>query len=123
MFLVYSFYSQRVQDVARKPLTEVAAQVRAGDVTSIRVEGDNLFVELGNGEEVVSHKGTESTVTEQLRDLGVTAEQLENVEIDVVRPPDWMTLLSAIIANAWNGSPDSDAMSTATRDASSVARP
>jgi cell division protease FtsH len=95
VFLVYSFYSQRVQDVARKPLTEIAAQVRAGNVNSIRVEGDSLFVQLGDGEEIVSHKGSESTVTEQLRDLGLTTEQLEGVEIEVVEPPDWMTLLSA----------------------------
>ena len=95
VFLVYSFYSQRVQDVARKPLTEVTTQVREGNVNSIRVEGDSLFVQLGDGEEIVSHKGSESTVTEQLRDLGLTTEQLEGVEIEVVEPPDWMTLLSA----------------------------
>ena len=94
-FLVYSFYSQRVQDVTRKPLTELAAQVREGNVTEIRVEGDSLFAELADGEEIVSHKGTESTVIEQLRNLGVTAEELEAVEIEVVQPPDWMTLLSA----------------------------
>ncbi len=95
VFLVYSFYSQRAQDVTRTPLTEVAAQVRAGNVTSIRVEGDVLIVQLGDDDEVVSHKGSESTVTEQLRDLGVTAEQLENIEIEVVKPPDWTALLSA----------------------------
>jgi len=95
VFLVYSFYSQRTQDVTQKPLTEVAAQIRAGKVTRIRVEGDTLAVKFSGGEEVVSHKGTESTVTEQLRDLGVTAEQLEQVEIEMVQPPDWMTLLSA----------------------------
>ena len=95
VFLVYSFYSQRAQDVAQKPLTEIAAQIRAGKVTHIRVEGDTLLVKLSGGDEVVSNKGTESTVTEQLRDLGVTAEQLEKVAIEMVQPPDWMTLLSA----------------------------
>ena len=94
-FLVYSFYSQRVEDVTKTPLTEIAAQVREGNVKSIRVEGNNLLIELGNGDELTSHKGTESTVTEQLRDLGVTTTELEGVEIDVVQPPDWMTLLSA----------------------------
>jgi len=95
VFLVYSFYSQRAQDVTRIPLTEVAARVREGNVASIRVEGDSLFVQLGDGSELVSHKGSESTALEQLRDLGVTEEQLESVEIEVVQPPDWMTLLSA----------------------------
>jgi len=95
VFLVYSFYSQRAQDGTQEPLTEVAAQVRAGKVTSIRVEGDTLLATLSDGSEIISHKGTESTVTEQLLDLGVTTGQLEKVEIEMVQPPDWMTLLSA----------------------------
>jgi cell division protease FtsH len=96
VFLVYSFYSQRFQDVTQEPLTEIAAQIREGNVTRVRVEGDTLFAELrGDDEEIRSHKGPESDVIEQLRNLGITAEELERVEIDVVQPPDWMTLLSA----------------------------
>jgi cell division protease FtsH len=95
VFLVYSFYSQRLQDVTQEPLTEIAAQIREGNVTRIRVEGDALFAELRSDEEIQSHKGPESDVIEQLRNLGITAEELERVEIDVVQPPDWMTLLSA----------------------------
>jgi cell division protease FtsH len=94
-FLVYSFYSQQVQDVQDMKLSEVAAQVREGNVTSIRVEDDKLLVTLVDGIEVVSHKGPESTLTEQLRNLGVTEQALASVEIEVVKPPDWMTLLSA----------------------------
>jgi cell division protease FtsH len=94
-FLVYSFYSQQVQDVQDMKLSEVAAQVREGNVTSIRVEDDKLLVDLADGIEVVSHKGPESTLTEQLRNLGVTQQDLASVEIEVVKPPDWMTLLSA----------------------------
>ena len=95
VFLVYSFYSQRADSVTQTSLTDVAAQIRDGNVKSIRVEGNNLYVELGDGQEVTSHKGTESTVTEQLRDLGITSADLESIEIDMVQPPDWMTLLSA----------------------------
>jgi len=95
VFLVYSFYSQRAQDVTQEPLTEIAAQIREGNVTRVRVEGDTLFAELRGDEEIRSHKGPESDVIDQLRNLGVTAEELERVEIDVVQPPDWMTLLSA----------------------------
>ena len=95
VFLVYSFYSQRADSVTQASLTDIAVQIRQGNVKSIRVEGNNLYVELGNGEEIASHKGIESTVTNQLRDLGITPTELENIEIDVVQPPDWMTLLSA----------------------------
>ena len=94
-FLVYSFYSQRTQDVQDIKLSDVAAQVREGKIASVRVENDKLVVERADGSEVVSHKGHESTVTEQLLNLGVTEEQLASVDIEVVEPPDWMTLLSA----------------------------
>jgi len=94
-FLVYSFYSQRAQDVPRKKFSEVAMLVREGKVTSIRVEGDSLLVGLKNGEEIVSDKESASTVTEQLLNLGVTQEELESVVIDPVQPPDWLPLLSA----------------------------
>jgi len=94
-FLVYSFYSQQTQEITQTPLTNVAAQIQEGNVAGIRIEGDNLFIRLGNGDEVESRKGSESTVTEQLQELGITAEQLGQIEIEVVQPPDWMTLLSA----------------------------
>ena len=95
-FLVYSFYSQQVQDVQDMKLSEVAAQVREGNVTSIRVEDDKLLVDLADGIEVVSHKGPESTLTEQLRNLGVTEQDLASVEIEVVKPPDWMKDMSTL---------------------------
>ena len=95
VFLVYSFYSQQGQQVSRTALTAVAEWVREGDVASIQVEGDTLRVRRRNGSEHVSHKGTESTVVDQLRLLGVTEEQIANVEIEVIQPPNWAALLSA----------------------------
>jgi len=94
-FLIYSFYSQQMEDITNLPLTQVAAKIRANEVESIHVEGNTLSITLTDGDEIESHKGHESTVTEQLRDLGITTEQLANVEINVVQPPDWVTWLSA----------------------------
>jgi len=94
-FLMYSFYSQQTEDVAHTPLTGVAAQVREGNVVSIRVEGDDLFVELRDGTEIVSRKEGESTVVEQLQALGVSNEELGQVTINPTQPPDWGALLSA----------------------------
>ena len=94
VFLVYSFYSQQTQDIPRRTFSEIAALAREGRVTSIRVEGDNLFVELDNGEEIASHKESESTLSEQLLDLGVPESALTSIEIDPVQPPDWIALVS-----------------------------
>jgi cell division protease FtsH len=94
VFLVYSFYSQQTQEMPRKTFSEIAALVREERVTSIRVEGDNLFIELDNGEEIASHKESESTLSEQLLALGVPERVLTNIEIDPVQPPDWIALVS-----------------------------
>ena len=50
VFLVYSFYSQRADSVKQASLTDIAMQIRQGNVKSVRVEGNNLYVELGDGE-------------------------------------------------------------------------
>ena len=94
-FLLYSFYSRQSQDTVRQSLTQVAAEVKSGNVNQIRVEGDSLIVELRNGERIVSQKGAESTVVEQLAALGVDAERLGNVDIEHSSPADWITLISA----------------------------
>ena len=94
-FLLYSFYSRQTQDTLRQSLTEVASEIRSGNVSQIRVEGDSLIVELRNGDRIISQKGSESTIVEQLRALGVDAEQLESVDIEHSSPADWITLISA----------------------------
>ena len=94
-FLIYNFYSQQTQDITQIPLTDVAARVHEGNVAKIRVEGNDLIVELTNGDEIVSRKESESTVVEQLQALGVTLEELEQVSINPVQPPDWGALLNA----------------------------
>jgi len=94
-FLLYSFYSQQAEDVTHTPLTDVATYVREGNVVSIRVEGDNLFVELRDGSEITSRKERESTVVEQLQALGVSEEELARISVNPVQPPDWASMLSA----------------------------
>ncbi|MEA3340535.1 MAG: ATP-dependent zinc metalloprotease FtsH [Chloroflexota bacterium] len=94
-FLMYSFYSQQAEDIEHTPLTDVAAYVREENVVSIRVEGNDLFVELRDGTEIVSRKERESTVVEQLQALGISDEKLGKVTINPVQPPDWGALLSA----------------------------
>lgn len=91
LFLV----SQQSPDLAQEPLTKVAAEIRAGNVEIIEVRGNELVVQLKDGSGIESLKEPESALTEQLLDLGVTAEELEAVEIDVTRPPDWATWLNS----------------------------
>jgi len=91
LFYLRSFQGPETKD---EPLTRVASELRAGRVTNIRVEGQELLVELKNGDKIASLKEPESALTEQLSALGVTESQLEGVDIEVVAPTDWMNLLT-----------------------------
>lgn len=94
-FLMYSFYSQQTEDFTQIPLTDVATYAQEGNIVSIRIEGDTLFVELRDGSEIVSRKEHESTVVEQLQALGITNEELSRISVNPVQPPDWGSMLSA----------------------------
>jgi len=98
LFLVYSYISGGT-DTATVPLNQVAADANAGKVAAIRVQGDELSIEYKepteSGEKVIlSRKGPESTLIEQLQVLGVTEEAMQTIEIEFEEPVDWGTLIN-----------------------------
>ncbi len=96
--IIAMVYMSVKQDAAfSEPLTisEVARDVQAEKVNRILVENnDELVVIYGTGEDAVersSHKEQNSTLVEQLLNLGVPAEALaaENVKIEARPPSPW----------------------------------
>ncbi len=98
LFLIYSYVSGGTQ-APTVPLSRIAEDVSAGRVANIKVRGDELSVtykeRTASGDLVVlSRKGSESTLVEQLQALGVDAEKLRQVDIDFEEPVDWGTLIN-----------------------------
>jgi len=98
LFLVYSYISGGNQSTT-VPLNQVAADASAGQIASIQVRGDELTVTYkqanSSGEKVVmSRKGPESTLLEQLQALGVSDETLRAINIEYVEPVDWGTMIN-----------------------------
>ncbi|MCU0521305.1 MAG: ATP-dependent zinc metalloprotease FtsH [Anaerolineae bacterium] len=95
LFLVYSYISGGNQS-ATVPLNQVATDASADKIESIQVRGDELTV-LYRGQAaapVLSRKGPESTLLEQLQVLGVTEETLRSIDIQYEEPTDWGTLIN-----------------------------
>jgi cell division protease FtsH len=91
LILVIAAYSYIV-DHQEKPqelsISEVAQQIKAGDVSQIIVRGSDMEIDYkdttrANG---VARKETDAAVTESLAALGVTSDQLNGVKIDVQNP-------------------------------------
>jgi cell division protease FtsH len=98
LFLVYSYISGGSQ-TAILPLNQVAADAMADEIASIQVRGDELTVAYKQrnqaGEQVVmSRKGPESTLLEQLSALGVSETTLQTIDIEYVEPVDWGTMIN-----------------------------
>jgi cell division protease FtsH len=93
VFLVYSMVNQS-QGPEKVPITTVATEIQAGRVEEIVVTGSRLLVTLEDGRRLRSDKEENATVAEQLQALGITAEQLARVRIEVVEAPDWAALFS-----------------------------
>ncbi|MBX5490516.1 MAG: ATP-dependent zinc metalloprotease FtsH [Chloroflexi bacterium] len=77
-------------------MNEVAAGVKMGTIRKITVQEDKLTFEKSDGKRYTARKEHNSTVSQALRDYGVTPEQLEAVNIQVVDPPqftNWLGLL------------------------------
>jgi cell division protease FtsH len=99
LFLVYSYISGGDNGGSSVPLNQVADDISDGEVASILVRGDELQVtyneQTASGDRVVvSRKGTESTLIEQLHAMGVEESAIRAVNIEFEEPVDWGTLIN-----------------------------
>jgi cell division protease FtsH len=95
--VVYNFQQQAsIQEALT--ISEVAADIRAGNITRIREDDNRLTVIYANGTERISHKESSATLVEQLVSLGVTTEQLhpDNVKIEIRPPSAWLGIATAL---------------------------
>ncbi|HQE92712.1 MAG TPA: ATP-dependent zinc metalloprotease FtsH [Anaerolineae bacterium] len=98
LFLVYSYLAGG-EEGPTIPLNQIADDIEAGKIASISVRGDILQVTYheptATGEQIVlSRKGKESSLVEQLQALGVSEEKLRQVNIEFNEPTDWGTLVN-----------------------------
>ncbi len=85
---VYTYYVEGQDTPEELTLSQVAEQLKAGEVSEIIVRGTTLEVnytdETRNSGE--AKKETDSSITETLVNLGVTTEQVSSIALDVQNP-------------------------------------
>lgn len=81
----YSYIAERQDKVEEISLSEVAAEVKEGTVEGIVLRGSKLEVTFTDESRPVAEgkKEVDSSVTETLGNLGVTAEEISGITIDV----------------------------------------
>ncbi len=80
---LYSLFVSHTKEPEHISLSKVATDVKAGQVTGIKVEGDNLTLSYTDGSERTSMKDPRSALPETLAAYGVTPDQLTAVGITI----------------------------------------
>lgn len=77
-------------------LSQVAADVKAGEIGSIRVSGEILNLTYATGTEKTAMKDPSSGLPETLATYGVTPDELQNVEIMIATESGWKFWLGTL---------------------------
>ena len=100
VFLIVSgLFTLFTKDTSTKEisLNELAQQINEGKVKSITVNENDLKIILQDGTKEISHKESESGLTESLKNYGVEPEKLRNVSLEIKGLSGWKFWLSAIL--------------------------
>lgn len=96
-FLVFSFQQQSgTQEILT--LNQVAADIKAGQVSRLVTDDETLRLVYQDGTERTALREPGQTTVQQLLDLGVTAEELsvQSIELEVRPPSAWFGILTVL---------------------------
>lgn len=77
--------------------TELVHEIQGDKVTSIRVVGNQLYVQFKNGSRAVTSKSPEVSAEEQLVQHGVTPEQISSIDWTFEQPSNWLGVGFSVI--------------------------
>ncbi len=83
---LYSFVQEKRNPIEEMTMSDLVTSIKAGEIESIKVEGESLKIILKDETEKTTKKEVEASLSETLINYGVTAEELGSVNIDVTRP-------------------------------------
>jgi len=65
------------------PISQVARDITAGQISKLVIKGDEVNATYASGTEKISKKEVESSISDTLKNYGVTAEALDKIVIEV----------------------------------------
>ncbi len=98
--IILVFYAVRQQSVTSEEITigEVAQQIMGGKLQRVVVNDDEISLIYPDGSEGTTQKESDATFVQQLKELGVTAEDLSprNVILEVQPPSAWFGVINIL---------------------------
>lgn len=94
---IIALYGVPVEEVPIIPLTEVAQKISNGEIAKVSVQEDALILERTDGGKLRAIRETDASITESLRNLGVSDAALRAVTIEVKRPSGLVFWLATLL--------------------------
>ncbi len=83
VMLAYTFVTDKTKETSVVPLSQVAADVRAGVIKTIEVSGNDLALTYVDESEKTSMKDPDASLPQTLSEYGATPEELAKVSIEI----------------------------------------
>ncbi len=88
--------AQSAEQIPQISISQVAAYAKAGQISRITVDQDNLDIALTNGSSAKSRKEPGIGLTQTLRNYGVSEDQISKIDVTVKGQSDWSWISSSI---------------------------
>lgn len=86
---LFGAFSGSTRESKTVSLDVLVSQIKNGEVTEVKVDDNELNVNLKNGETEIARKEAGQSFPELAKDLGVTTEELSGVKIEVQGESSW----------------------------------
>ena len=97
---IYSFVQEKKNPIEEITMSELVSNIKAGEVSEIKIEGEELKIKLSDETEKKTKKEVEASLSETLVNYGVTTEELNTVSISVNKPTGigyWLLIASPFL--------------------------
>jgi cell division protease FtsH len=95
-YLIWNSYYSQQTSIPTIPLSELAQQIQREKIKQIIVVENDLEIHYSDDTQAKALKGVETTLTEQLAQLGVTTPMLGKVQIEIRPPNDWSLVFNLL---------------------------
>jgi cell division protease FtsH len=95
--LLFSLFAAPAKAPTTLNLNQLVDKINAGQVTQIKVNGNDLAVAMKDGSQAVAQKETESGISETLKNLNVSSTALASVDLEVQNQSGWDYWMSLLL--------------------------
>jgi cell division protease FtsH len=87
--LVFSLFLENAEPKQNLSITDLVAKINNDEISSIKINGENLAIDLKTGAKATAKKEAETGITETLKNFGVDSEAMRKVSIEVEDQSGW----------------------------------